>query len=110
MPNKPTLIGSRGSEIPQGYFNKNPAAIATGLGSGSNASQGSGGLPNLNNPYQSSVAKNSAVGASRGKSLPPGAPGAPSGSYMPTYKYTGMTGAIGGGGPIGGDIYNEQNI
>ena len=66
----------------------------------------------MNQPYQSSVAKNSAVGASRVKSLPPGANGnvAPTGgAYMPTYKYSGMGSGI-GGGAIGGDSYNEQNI
>jgi hypothetical protein len=108
LPNKPTVVGSRGSEgIPQGYFNKNP--IGSG-GSGAGSSTGAPGLPVLSNPYQSSVAKNSALGGSRVKSLPPGAPGAP-GGYIPTYKYGGMSGSgIGGGlggsgigGGIGGD-------
>lgn len=54
-------------------------------------------LPQLSNPYQSSVAKNSALGGNRVKSLPPGATGAPTG-YMPTYKYSGIGGGIGGMG------------
>lgn len=95
LPNKPTVVGSRGSEgIPQGYFNKNP--IGSG-GSGAGSTTGAG-LPVLANPYQSSVAKNSALGGNRIKSLPPGAPGAP-GGYIPTFKY----GGIGGGG-IGGGL------
>lgn len=40
----------------------------------------------LNNPYQSSVSKNSAVGQNRNKSLPSGG-----------YKYSGIGGGIGGG-------------
>ena len=52
LPNKPTVVGSRGSEgIPNGYF-KNPASG----GAGSNLGIGSSGqsppnLPVLNNPY-----------------------------------------------------------
>jgi hypothetical protein len=79
-------------------------------------------LPNLNNPYQSSVAKNSALG-NRVKSLPPGAPGQTSGGgiggYIPgQYKYSGIGGGIGGGigssmgGGIGDSygVQNEQSI
>ena len=96
LPNKPTVVGSRGSEIPQGYFNKNPIGSG-GSGSGST----NGGLPVLSNPYQSSVLKNSAMGGARVKSLPPGNPGGPA-AYMPTYKYGGIGGGIGSG--IGGGI------
>jgi hypothetical protein len=65
LPNKPTVVGSRGSEgIPQGYF-KNPAGS-----SGSGVGAGGSNLPVLNNPYQSSVSKNSALGGNRVKSLP----------------------------------------
>jgi hypothetical protein len=55
----------------------------------------------LNNPYQSSVAKNSAVGGNRVKSLPPGQP--QPGGYIPTYKYGGIGGSGIGGGISGGD-------
>lgn len=69
LPNKPTVVGSRGSEgIPNGYFNKNP--IGSG-GSGTGPGGPGVGLPVLNNPY-GGVAKNSAVGGNRVKSLPPG--------------------------------------
>lgn len=72
LPNKPTVVGSRGSEgIPQGYFNKNP--IGSG-GSGNSNNNGGVNLPVLGNPYQSSIAKNSALGGNRVKSLPPGLP------------------------------------
>lgn len=113
LPNKPTgVLGSRGSEgmgIPQGYF-KNPL----GSGNSGNGGLGSGNtsLPTLGNPYQSSVVKNSALGGNRVKSLPPGAPGAPGGGYMPTYKYGGIGGGLSSG--IGGENYgsgnNEQSI
>lgn len=96
--------------------------MGSGLGSGGSGT-GSSVLPVLNNPYQSSVTKNSALGGNRIKSLPPGAPGAPAGGYMPTYKYSGVGGSIGGGiggglgslgggigGGIGSDMYHEQNI
>lgn len=79
LPNKPTVVGSRGSEgIPQGYFNKGAPTGNGSSGSGVGAGGGSG-LPVLNNPYQSSVAKNSAVGGNRVKSLPAGGglPGQP---------------------------------
>jgi hypothetical protein len=61
----------------------------------------------LNNPYQSSVAKNSAVGGSRVKSLPPGAPQA-----FPTYKYGGINSGMGGGFDSGGGSYGagEQSL
>ena len=102
LPNKPTVVGSRGSEgIANSYFNKNP--IGSG-GSGSGQSAGAM-LPVLGNPYQSSVAKNSALGGNRVKSLPPGATGAPGGGpggYMPSYKY----GGVGGGADAG---YGEQS-
>ena len=60
------------------------------------------------------MAKNSALGGNRVKSLPPGAqPGAP--SYMPTYKYSGINSGIGGGGFDGmgaGGLYGagEQSL
>lgn len=79
---KPTVQGS--SEVPQGYFNKNAGGY----------NQPAPTLPVLNNPYQSSVAKNSAVGGLRNKSLPPGN----------NYKYGG--GGIGGGGIGGGGDYS----
>lgn len=69
-------------------------------------------LPVLGNPYQSSVAKNSALGGNRVKSLPPGAPGAPGGppAYMPSYKYSGIGGGASGvGGGIGADPYGNAN-
>lgn len=111
LPNKPTVVGSRGSEgIPQGYFNKNP------IGSGGSGASGGGSsgamLPVLGNPYQSSVAKNSALGGNRVKSLPPGAPGAPGGGapgYMAGYKYSGISGGAGIGGGIGADAYGGPN-
>lgn len=70
----------------------------------------------LNNPYQSSVAKNSAVGANRVAKIPnnPVLGGGPS-SYLPNYKYGGIGGGIGpGAGPsVAADMYgvpNEQSI
>jgi hypothetical protein len=72
-------VGSRGSEgIPQGYFNKGSQPGGNGS-SGSGVGAGGSGLPVLNNPYQSSVVKNSAVGGNRVKSLPAGGglPGQP---------------------------------
>lgn len=67
-------------------------------------SGGGSNLPQLNNPYQTSVTKNSAVGGNRVKSLPAGggvigAPGQQ--SYAPTFKYSGL-----GGGSVFG---NEAN-
>jgi hypothetical protein len=51
LPNKPTVVGSRGSEgIPQGYFNKGPAIGNGSSGSGVGAGGGPA-LPVLNNPY-----------------------------------------------------------
>lgn len=88
LSNKPTVLGSRGDQSSSSYFNKNgPANIGTNL-------------PTLNNPYQSSVIKNSAVGANRNKSLPPQA--------SSIYKYSGIGGGIGGGisGGIGSGIGN----
>jgi len=58
LPNKPTVVGSRGDMPAAGYFNKN------------NPSQG--GLPVINAPQQSSIAKNSALGQSRSKLYPQG--------------------------------------
>lgn len=105
LPNKPTLVGSRGSNegIPQGYFNKGPLGSGASGGAGSNVGSSIVSniptLPVLSNPYQSSVAKNSALGGNRVKSLPPGQPP----SYMPTYKYSGIGGGSGAGvGSSGG--------
>jgi hypothetical protein len=81
LPNKPTVVASRGGDVPQGYFNK---PIGSGI---SNNSVGTN-LPTLSNPYVSSVAQNS--GQNRNKSLP---------AYG-GYKYGGISGGIGGG--IGG--------
>ena len=58
LPNKPTVVGSRGSEgIPQGYFNKGPIGSGNSGGNPASGGGGAGGamLPVLNNPYQSSV-------------------------------------------------------
>lgn len=112
LPNKPTVVGSRGSEgagIPQGYFNKNP--LGSGNSGGGNPGSGTTALPVLGNPYQSSVVKNSALGGNRVKSLPPGAPGAPTGGgYMPTYKYGGIGGGLGGGIGIGSSTDNNYGM
>lgn len=102
LPNKPTVVGSRGSEsIPQGYF-KNPSGS-----SGSGVSAGGAGpvnMPVLNNPYQSSVAKNSALGGNRVKSLPAAGnlPGQPPSYQTGAYKY--------GSGIGGGAFDNNQGI
>lgn len=109
LPNKPTVVGlgsgNSGEGVPQGYF-KNPNSGLSGGASSSN-------LPVLNNPFQSSVAKNSAIGANRNKSVPPGI-----GSYGGIgasiigggagYKYAGVGGGIGGSGLGGGD-YGSAN-
>lgn len=51
LPNKPTLGSGSSENIPQGYFNKN----AGGGGLGSGVGGGGVNLPQLSNPYVSSV-------------------------------------------------------
>lgn len=91
LPNKPVGIGS-GESVPSGYFNKKP--IGSGI-----SNTGSVNLPNLSNPYVSSVAQNSAVGQNRNKSLP---------QYQ-GYKYGGIGGSGIGGGAADNNYGHNQN-
>jgi len=111
LPNKPTVVGSRGQNVGSGYLNR--GSSGAGVGSPNLPQLSSGGIAINNN----SIRKNS--GGIRG----PGNPGigAPQGGIRPGNnlnmfsKYSsGLGGGIGGGSGIGGTgspynmAYNEN--
>ena len=102
IPNKPTVVGSRGQNVGSGYLNR--GASGAGIGSPKLPNLGSSGGVASNNPIMKNTDK--ALGAKAG----PGLRGLPGLNNNVFQKYSsglggGMGSGIGGGGGPGSNPY-----